>query len=137
MAFYNEKPSKIEAVGNGSYLYRFNISEIDAPTITEASEESEANEVTKPRKQWKCDEVTVWEPLTANKITEAVIATICPVSHEQKLVNEFNAASLGLIGGSKTSDEAKAKIAVYKEFLEYRNSLKTQVDEDCAELGIE
>lgn len=41
-----------------------------------------------------------------------------------------------MVGGSKTSDEAKAKIAAYKEFLEYRNNLKEQVDADCAELGI-
>jgi hypothetical protein len=79
----------------------------------------------------------VWAPLTANKITEAVIAAVCPVSHEQKLVNEYNAAQLGMVGSSKTSDEAKEKIARYKEFLEYRSSLKAQVDADCEALGIE
>ena len=130
MAFYDEKPSKLEAVGNGSYLYRFNIEEV-VPELIEGEEQQERTS------QWKCDEVTVWSPLTANKITEAVIGTICPVTHEQKLVNEFNAANLGMVGGSKTSDEAKERIAAYKEFLEYRNTLKAQVDEDCAELGIE
>lgn len=130
MAFYDEKPSKLEAVGNGSYLYRFNIEEV-VPEVIEGEEQQERTS------QWKCDEVTVWSPLTANKITEAVIGTICPVTHEQKLVNEFNAANLGMVGGSKTSDEAKERIAAYKEFLEYRNALKAQVDEDCAALGIE
>lgn len=130
MAFYDEKPSKLEAVGNGSYLYRYNIEEL-VPVVTEGEEQEER------RSQWKCDEVTVWSPLTPNKITEAVITAICPASHEQKLVNEFNAASLGMVGGSKTSDEAKKHIAAYKEFLEYRNALKEQVDVDCAELGIE
>lgn len=130
MAFYDEKPSKLEAVGNGSYLYRFNIEEV-VPELIEGEEQQERTS------QWKCDEVTVWSPLTANKITEAVIGTICPVTHEQKLVNEFNAANLGMVGGSKTSDEAKERIAAYKEFLEYRNALKAQVDEDCAALGIE
>lgn len=129
MAFYDEKPSKLEAVGNGSYLYRFNIEEV-VPEIIEGEEQTERTS------SWKCDEVTVWAPLTANKITEAVITSVCPASHEQKLVNEFNAANLGMIGGSKTSDEAKTKIAAYKEFLEYRNSLKETVDADCAELGI-
>ena len=130
MAFYDEKPSKLEAVGNGSYLYRFNIEE-------ETSEfQTEDGETTETRTQWKCDEVTIYEPLTANKITEAVIASICPATHEQKLVNEYNAANLGMVGGSKTSEEAKERIAAYKEFLEYRNALKIQVDEDCAEIGI-
>ena len=86
MAFYDEKPSVLEAVGNGSYIYRFNIEE--------------------------------------------------QTSHEQKLVNEFNAANLGMVGGSKTSDEAKERIAAYKEFLECRKTLKEQVDADCVELGI-
>lgn len=150
MAFYDEKPSKLEAVGNGSYLYRFNIeeqaveeqpTEVETPeTETEETEviTEDATPVEQPttRTQWKCDEVTIYEPLTANKITEAVITSICPATHEQKLVNEYNAANLGMIGGSKTSEEAKKRIAAYKEFLEYRNTLKTQVDEDCAELGI-
>lgn len=70
------------------------------------------------------------------QITEAVIGTLCPVSHEQKLVNEFNAANLGLVGGSKTSDAAKTAIARYKEFLEQRAALKSMVDADCEELGI-
>ncbi len=141
MAFYDEKPSKLEAVGNGSYLYRFNIEERTFEEIeardseTDTENEQEAPEP-KTRTQWECDEVTIYEPLTANKITEAVISSVCPASHEQKLVNEYNAANLGMIGGSKTSDEAKQRIAAYKEFLEYRNALKTQVDADCEELGI-
>lgn len=129
MAFYDEKPSRLEAVGNGSYLYRFNIEEV-VPELTEGEEQQERIS------QWKCDEVTVWSPLSANKITEAVIEAICPVTHEQKLVNEFNAANLGMVGGSKTSDEAKKKIAAYREFLEYRNTLKAHVDKDCTALGI-
>lgn len=129
MAYYDSKPSKLEAVGNGSYLYRFNIEEV-VPELIEGEEQQERTS------QWKCDEVTVWLPLTSNKITEAVIATICPASHEQKLVNEFNAANLGMIGAGKTSDEAKLAIAKYKEFLTNRQALKAQVDEDCEELGI-
>lgn len=129
MAFYDEKPSVLEAVGNGSYLYRYNIEEV-VPELVEGEEQTEHTS------SWKCDEVTVWAPLSPNKITEAVITAVCPASHEQKLVNEYNAANLGMVGGSKTSDEAKVRIAAYKEFLEYRNALKEQVDADCVELGI-
>ena len=135
MAFYDQQPSKFEAVGNGSILYRFNIRETEAPA-NEASDEPEAKEAAEPRKQWECDEVTVWQPLTANKILEAVIASGWSASREQKLVNDYNAASLGLMGGSKTSDEAKLRIEAYREFLQSRANLKTQVDADCAEQGI-
>lgn len=131
MANYDAKPSKLEAVGNGSYLYRFNIEENTSEIFAEGE-----NEPISTRTSWDCDEVVVWSPLTSNKITEAVIGTLCPVSHEQKLVNEFNAANLGLIGGAKTSDAAKKAIASYKEFLEQRAALKSMVDADCLELGI-
>lgn len=126
MAIYDEKPSALEAVGNGSWLYRFNIQECDPARG--------GGERIRP--MWQCDEVTVWEPLIANKITEAVIASVCPVTHEQKLVNEYNAAQLGMIGGSADSDEAREKIAAYRDFLMLRDLLKRQVDTDCAEYGI-
>lgn len=127
-AFYDKKPSVLEAVGNGSYLYRYNIEETEAPA-TDGNAEGEA------RKQWTCKEVTVWSPVTSNKITQAVIAAEWDSDYEQKLVNEYNAAALGLYG-SKTSDEAKERTAAYKSFLEARATLKAQVDADCAELGV-
>ena len=131
MANYDAKPSVLEAVGNGSFLYRFNIEEKTSEVMAEGE-----NEPVSTRTSWDCEEVVVWSPLTSNKITEAVISKICPASHEQKLVNEYNAANLGLVGGSITSDEAKKRIAAYKEFLEYRAALKEQVDSDCETLGI-
>lgn len=131
MAIYDEKPSKLGAVGNGSYLYRYNIEEKNMEQRIEDGEEA-----AEAKTRWQCDEVTIWAPLTANKITEAVIMAMCPASHEQKLVNEYNAATLGMVGGSNTSDTAKRCINRYREFLENRKTLKEQVDSDCAELGI-
>lgn len=129
MVFYDHKPSKIEAVGDGSYRYRWNIEE-EVETLN-------AEGVTQPvetRVQWKCDEVIV-PRLDSNVIVEAVIAYGWSASREQKLVNDYNSAQLGLYG-AKTSEAAKAKIAAYTEFLNSRNALKAQVDADCAELGI-
>ena len=123
LAFYDNKPSVLEAVGNGSYKYRFDITE------KSAQEEDQ-------RTQWQCQEVTVWSPVTSNKITEAVITEVCDHNYEQKLVNEYNAAQLGLYG-SKTGEEAKKHIAAYTEYLNTRAALKAHVDADCAELGIE
>lgn len=126
VAFYDSKPSKLEAVGNGSHIYRWNIQEVEQPATQEGED---------VQKKWQCEEVTVWVPLSSNKITEAVITTKWDANYEQKLVNEYNAAKLGLYG-TTTSEEAKLRVQAYKDYLTERASLKTQVDNDCAELGI-
>lgn len=124
-AFYDNKPSKYEAVGNGSYLYRYNIQEVEqTDTQEEAAEET--------RKQWSCEEVTVWSPVSSNKITQAVIADRWDSDYEQKLVNEYNGAQLGVY----TDEEAETIIAKYKAFLTERAELKNTIDADCEELGI-
>lgn len=136
MAFYDNKPAKLEAVGNGSFLYRWNIQEVK-PESEEKKEASEDGTEVQAEKapQFSCEEVSVWEPLSSNKITEAVITSKWDANYEQKLVNEYNAAQLGLYG-AKTSEEAKAHIKAYSDYLTERAALKTQVDADCAEFGI-
>lgn len=133
-AYYDTKPTKLEAVGNGSFLYRWDIQEeeVQSDVIAEGNEEPLASV---KKVQYSCNEVTVWGPVTANKITEAVISSLVDKNREQKLVNEYNAANLGMYG-TKTSDEAKSRIDAYKSYLNERSSLKTQVDTDCEELGI-
>ena len=124
MAIYDAKPSKYEAVGNGSFIYRWNIEEIQVPDNSETT-------VSK----WQCEEVTVWPTVTPNKVTEAVLTSKWDNNYEQKLVNEYNAAKLGVYG-STTSTEAKEKEAAYAAYLNERKTLKEQIDADCAELGI-
>ena len=131
LAIYDNKPSVLEAVGDGSYRYHFNIIEIN-PEVIPSSDNVEDGQIT----QWQCQEVTVWSPVTSNKITKAVITEVCDHNYEQKLVNEYNAAQLGMYG-EKTGEEAKKHIAAYTEYLNTRAALKAQVDADCAELGIE
>ena len=123
-AFYDNQPSKLEPVGNGSYLYRYNINEIDKPSHGEDVEQSQT--------QWECEEVTVWAPLSANKITEKVLTERWDANYEQKLVNEYNSAQLGMM----SEEEATTRINAYKEFLAERAALKALVDADCKELGI-
>ena len=135
LAFYDNKPSVLEAVGNGSYKYRFDIIEKTPEIVATLSDDSNAQEV-EQRTQWQCQEVTVWSPVTSNKITEAVITDYLGDSnYEQKLINEYNAAQLGLYG-SKTGEEAKKHIAAYTEYLDTRAALKAQVNADCVKLGI-
>ncbi len=129
-AFYDNKPSKLEAIGNGSFAYRYNIQEVEKPAQSDNTEAAEQAQT-----QWACEEVIVWSPLSANKITEKVLTEKFENNFEQKLVNEYNAAQLGLYG-AKSGEEAKKRIQAYTDFLTERAALKSQVDADCVELGI-
>lgn len=129
-AFYDNQPKKLEAVGNGSFRYRYNIREEEKPV--QASENSETAQEAQAQPQWVCEEVTVWAPLSANKITEKVLTERWNGNYEQKLVNEYNSAQMGLL----SEEEAAARIEAYRAFLTERTALKSQVDADCAELGI-
>lgn len=119
--FYDNKPEVLTKVGDGSYRYAWDIQPI---TI-------EMNGM-EPIHQFTANEVIVWSPITANRITQAVINAVWPLDKEQKLVNEYNSAVLGLL----PTDEADVKIKAYKDFLRDRAMLKAQVDKDCAELNI-
>ena len=124
MAIYSDlKPSVLEAVGNGSYLYHYDMTEVDRP-----AQEGEA-----AGKQWQYEEVTVWAPITANKITKKVLTSKWDANYEQKLVNEYNSAQMGLL----SEEEATRKTEAYRVFLTERAALKEQVDSDCEALGIE
>lgn len=106
-----ERPSIFEEVGNGSVRYRFNVEE-------KTNEDGNAT--------YLYDEVIVWQPFTANDITKAVIEYLWPASYEQKLLNEYNAAQLGVYDKKKSA----AKIEEYKTFLVKREEVKNQIDED-------
>lgn len=125
-AFSDHSPEIIEPVGNGNYLYHWDIQEIDR-------EIDRLNDNTPIHiKQYAYQEVTVYPPLTSNNITKAVINSMWDSNYEQKLVNEYNAAELGVYD----DEEALNKVDKYKEFLATRNAIKKQVDKDCKNLGI-
>ena len=107
----SERPNTFESVGNGSVRYRFNVEE-------QTNEDGNAT--------YLYDEVIVWQPFTANDVTKAVIEHLWPASYEQKLLNEYNAAKLGVYD----ADKASQKIEEYKSFLEQREAVKEKVDKD-------
>lgn len=120
---YDNKPLEIEAVGNGSYRYRWDIQE-------EQVEIQEGDETTPiVATKYSCYEVVVWGPLTSNKITEVAINALWGDGIESKLINDFNAASLGLLGSEAESS--------YKEFIQAREGLKTEIASACIRNGIE
>ena len=130
-AFYDNQPKKLEAVGNGSFRYRYNIREEEKPV--QVRENSETSEQAQPQIKWVCEEVTVWAPLSANKITEKVLTECWDGNYEQKLLNEYNAANLGMI---PDREETEKRRQAYTDFLRRRAALKKEIDDFCAEQGI-
>ena len=118
---------RLEAVGNGSYLYRWYIHS------EEQEQPSEDGEGVTTRTVWVAEEVTVWMPLTPNRITAAVITEAFPADYEQKLLNEYNAANLGMI---PDMEETEKRRQAYTDFLRRRAELKKEIDAFCAEQGI-
>ena len=121
-AYYDHKPAKVYHLKQGVSRYVYDIQE---HTV-------EHGEDMPPMTQWSGEEVDVAEPLTSNRITQAVIAAKWSADYEQKLINEYNAVQLGVIEG----EEAETKVAAYETFLRERAALKARIDADCAELGI-
>lgn len=108
-------PPKIERDGDGSYLYRWDVRE----------ETREMGDDMAPVISYSYNEVRVWPTLTANKILEACINALWDKDVEQKKLNDYNAAQLGILDISY--------IDAYREFLERRKALKEQVESDFAE----
>ena len=109
-AYYDKKPASIEAVGNGSYYYRYGIESVTEDNHT----------------HWVCEEVTVWAPLTREKIVKAVISEKWDADLEQKLINNYNLAKEGLFYEEK-ADEC---ITAYRDFLSEREQLKNTINAD-------
>ncbi|MFR9541396.1 MAG: hypothetical protein SNH27_05030 [Rikenellaceae bacterium] len=118
-ANYDSKPSVIEAVGNGSYLYRWDIEEVT--TNVEDTESGEQD----TRTSWECYEVTVWNTPTENSITEVVIDALWGNGVEQKLLNDYYAGIEGILDESYKQP--------YLDFLEERKVVREQIAADFAE----
>ena len=113
LTYSNDKPQIWSAVGNGSYFYHFNINEIEIPARKEGEEATKA---------WQYNEVIVWGPVTSDVVTKEVMNAMWSKDAEQKMLNDYNAAQLGIIG--------EEYIAKYKDFLAARKAIKEQIDTD-------
>lgn len=122
-AFYDHYPATIEAVGNGSIIYRWDIKKEYAERVQSATLGIDEPVADNDIEQYSCKEVVVWETVTANKIVRAAIDAEWGKGIEEKMLNDYNAAKLGII------DESY--IDTYKQFLTERKALKEQIDADC------
>lgn len=108
-------PITMEKDGDGSYLYRWDVRE----------ERREMGDDMSPVISYSYNEVRVWPTLTANKILEACINALWDKDVEQKKLNDYNAAQLGILD--------LLYVESYKTFLNERKALKDRVDSDFAE----
>lgn len=107
------KPQRLEYMGYGKYRFSWN--------ITEKTVEEDGCE---PRTVYESDYVEVSEEPTADNITTAAITSLCDVNREQKLINEYNSAKMGLL----SEEESEQKVSAYEEYLQKRAALKAEVD---------
>lgn len=119
------EPKKLEAIDSVSYRYNYHI---EKQTVISGQDGEEQT-------QWASDYVTVWVPLSANKLLQAVISDRWPADVEQKLRNEYDSAELGLYGDDPAVAAEKQK--AYTKFLTDRIEQKELTEADAKELGIE
>lgn len=121
-AYYDTKPPKLEAVGNGNYLYRWDIQEekVQSEAMQEGSEEPIASV---KKVQYSCREVTIHGKPEYGKCVEAVIRSDYSAEAELALINQFNAYQQGVLSDAGVVSE-------YEEYLAFVSSVKSMVKED-------
>ncbi len=111
------RPATIQPLGNGAYHYNYNI-------VERQETDPETGEV---KTVYDYDTVKVWNEPTYEKLVKAVIREKLDETQEFAIINEYNAAVLGVITDSTKKAEAKA---AYKEYLTEVANIKAMVKAD-------
>lgn len=112
-AYYDNKPVATEAVGNGNWLYRWEI------------KQEEFTDETGNRSRWTCEEVTVNGEPEYGKCIVAVIRSRYSADDELALVNKYNSYKQGIIEDASIETE-------YAEYLKFVKGVKEQVRNDLS-----
>ena len=83
--------------------------------------------------QWSATVIPAYEPLSQNKFIESAMSLIYGNDYEDKLINEYNAASLGIYD----AETSAAMVERYKAFLANRKTMKAEIERICIENNIE
>ena len=108
--------------GKGTVNYNHNISEVFVKKTEGGGVEVVSDEAESTGKMFKYDCLRVDWPLTRNNILATLLNAKFDRNEEQKLMNDYEAAQLGIL------DESYK--APYVAFLKERKSLKEMVDAD-------
>lgn len=117
-AYYDKKPKAFEPVGNGDYLYHWDIQEEKVQMIQEGNDEP----VTE-RTQFSCLETVIHGQPEYNKCVEAVIRKNYTSEEELAMLNKYNAYQTGVIADDSIVTE-------YEKYLQFVASTKEMVRKD-------
>lgn len=112
--FYDQRPGELSFITRDLLAFRTDIEEHEVPT-----EGGEAHT------QYSAHEIRINAPFSQNKLIEATMVALYGNDFENKLINEYNSANLGLYD----QETAAAKIAAYNAFLAHRIALKTRIEQ--------
>lgn len=119
--YSDNKPKVFEAIGDGGFRYNYNIKEVEVDRLDFTDSKSIVKQT-----QWECDNVLIYPPIDQDKITRSVITNTWDQDLENKLINDYNAISLGVFN----EQEANEKLERYREFLSQRKKLKEMITQD-------
>ena len=83
--------------------------------------------------QWSATVIPAFEPLSQNKFIESAMSLLYGNDYEDKLINEYNAANLGIYD----EETSRAMTERYKAFLANRKSMNQEIERICIENNIE
>ena len=124
---FDNKPAVIQYNADGTYYYNTDIKEVEIPYETGADNEA------KTEKKWQALQYTIHNPLTKANITRSVILEYWDKDEQEKLINEYNSAILGVLTNKEEKDAVKSK---YKAFLEERKTLIEKIDADLKDVDL-
>lgn len=117
-AFYDARPKALEAVGNGDYLYHWDIQEETVQTMQGGSEDP----VTE-RTQYSCLEAVIHGDPTYDKCVEAVIRNNYTSDEELAMLNKYNSYQTGIIADDSIVTE-------YEQYLQFVAATKEMARKD-------
>lgn len=120
--YYSQQPPEFER-GKQCTIVRLDINE--EPNVAAADE-------TEGGPQWSAYEFRRYEPITQNIFIEEIFTRLYGNDYENKLINEYNAAKMGLY----PDGEMEQKITRYRAFLQERAERKAEIERICNENGI-
>ena len=124
----NDRPPILQDLGNGSWHYNYNITEVDVKPgpITEDEQAASA------RKAYDYDTVEVWGRPDYDKCVKAVLRSRRDETEEFSLINKYNAFVLGL----STEEADKTEYENYlKEVLAVKTMVRTDLAAACIDVG--
>lgn len=124
----NDRPPILQDLGNGSWHYNYNITEVEIQS--EPMAETEGEQEPAARKAYDYDTVEIWGRPDYDKCVKAVLRSHRDETEEFSLINKYNAFVLGL----STDETDKTE---YEAYLSEVIAVKAMVRADLQEAGIE